>query len=158
MLKRLLCTVFLAVFCFGNAAYAISNDAMKNKLQSTLRKDLTGWVLDTARQECRQAGLDAPQDVSIAVEGLNDDFCYLSFQLSSYVPAELAGNLAKFVGTSAAAILNENGKCPEGYIILVLPGYGAGGEMYDVQSLKIEKDGNFSFASIPVEEFFKALQ
>ena len=44
MLKRLLCAVFLAVFCFGNAAYAISNDAMKNKLQSTLRKDLTGWA------------------------------------------------------------------------------------------------------------------
>ncbi len=158
MLKRLLCTVFLAVFCFGNAAYAISNEAMKNKLQSTLRKDLTSWVLETARQECRQAGLDSPRNVSIAVEGFNDDFCFMSFQFSSYVPAELAGNIAKFVGSHAGAILKENGKCPEGFIILVLTAYGDGGDMYDVQSLKCEKDGKFSFASIPVEEFFKALE
>lgn len=157
MLKRLLCTVFLAVFCFGNAAYAISNDAMTKKLQSTLRKELSGWIHDTASQACRQAGLNAPRNVSITVEAFDGKLCLMSFHLSSYVPAEPVGEIARFVGTSAAAILKENGKCPNGLLILVLPGYGAGDEIYDAQAVLHEK-GDLQFRTIPKEELLMMLK
>ncbi len=158
MLKRLLCTVFLAVFCFGNAAYAISNDAMVKKLQSTLRKDLTGEILKMAHTGCSDAGLETPRNVSISVEKYNSEYCIASLRFSSYVPAEWVRPIAWYVGVSAADILKKYGRCPAGFLILVLSAYGDGGDMYDVQSIKREKAGNLSFASIPVEKFLKALQ
>ncbi len=157
MLRRLLCAVFLAVFCYGNVAYAISNDAMAKKLQSTLRKELTGWIIDTARQACRQAGLDTPRNVSIAVEAFDGKLCLMSFHLSSYVPAEPVGEIARFVGKNAATILKKNGKCPDGLLILVLPGYGAGDEIYDAQAV-LHRNNELDFRTIPKEELLMMLK
>ena len=81
----------------------------------------------------------------------------MSFQLSSYVPAEVVGKIARFVGAHAVAILKGNGRCPDGLLIFVLPAYGADGVMYDVLAILHEKN-DLRFRTIPNEELMMMLK
>lgn len=157
MLKRVFCTVFLAIFCLGSVAYGTSNEDITKKLESVLRKELTSWILETARQECRQAGLNMPQEISIEMGNYNSETCLLFLGFSSYVPEEPVKKIARFVGAKVATIIKEKGWYSEGVLIVVQPCEHANGvNFYDAQAL-LHQNGDFIFETIPREEIMKML-
>ena len=153
MLKRLLCTVFLAVFCLGNVvAYAASDEAIAKKLESSLRQELTGWIQETVRQECRQAGFDVPRKIVIHVAGYNREMCGISLEFSSYVPEEPVKRMARHMAATAADILKDNGWCPDGMLVMVMPSeFGHGVKPYDGQFV-LNVRGKYQFKTMPKED------
>ncbi len=157
MLKRLLCTVFLAVFCFGNVAYGASNVTIAKKLESQLRKNLTGSMHETVRQGCRQAGLDIPRQISIEVGSYDSQVCLIILKFSSYVPEKAVENIAKSVGYNAVDILKGKGWLTEGMLIVVQPcDLGTGANFYDAQTF-LHENGELNFETIPREDMMKLL-
>lgn len=152
MLKRLLCTVFLAVFCMGSVAYGASNEAVVQKLESQLRKELTSWIHETVRQECRQAGLAVPRKIVIHVAGYNREMCAISLEFSSYVPEGPVKKMARQMAVSAAGILRDRGWCPDGLLVMVLPSeFGHGVKPYDGQAV-LNVRGDLQFKTMPKED------
>lgn len=154
MLKRLLCTVFLAVFCLGNVAYGMSDEAMGKKMQNILRKELNDFMLEAARKECRQAGLNVPRKITITVHGHNRKMTQISLEFSSYVPEELVELMAKCVGVKAVDILDKNGRCDEGVFIGVIPFFNNG--VYDGQTVTYE-NGHIYYNTIPKDKMMTIL-
>ena len=157
MLKRLLCILFLAVFCFGNTAYAASNETIAKRLESQLRKDLTGRIHETVRQGCRQAGLDIPREISIEVGSYDRKICFIILKLSSYVPEGPVKRIAKSIGYKVADILKGKGWLTEGMLIVVQScDLGTGANFYDAETLSNE-DGYLVEDTIPREDMMKLL-
>lgn len=152
MLKRLFCTVFLAVFCLGNAAYAASDETIAKYLENSLRKELTGWVHETVRQECRQAGVAIPRKIVIHVAGYNREMCGISLEFSSYVPDEAVKRMARHMAVTAADILKDKGWCHDGMLVMVLPTeFGHGVQPYDGQFV-LNVRGKYQFKTMPKED------
>ncbi len=154
-MKRLLCTVFLAVFCFGNVAYGMSDEAMGKKMQSIIRKELNGIILDAARKACTDAGLNVPQKITITVNGHNGQLTQISMEFSSYVPEEAVELMAKCVGVKAVAILDDNGRCGDGVFIAVIPFFKNG--VYDAQTVSYKKGDRIIYKTIPKDKVMTIL-
>ncbi len=122
MLKRLLCTVFLAVFCFGNVAYGMSNEAVRKRLEITLRRE-TGPIVNYAvREDCNKSGLVVPE-IFIKVQNYSyeEQYCYITLEFSSSVPAETVKACAEVLCSASGFFLKSDGVDTRGLVIVVLP-------------------------------------
>lgn len=153
MLKRLLCTVFLAVFCFGNVAYGMSNEAVRKRLETTLRRESGPIIKYAVREDCSKSGLIVPE-IFIKVQDYSyeEQYCYITLEFSSYVPAETVKSCAELLCPSTAFFLKSDGVDTRGLVVVVLPcEFGNGIKPYDGQAV-LCTGGELNYKTIPKQD------
>ena len=159
MLKRLLCTVFLAVFCFGNVAYGMSNEAVRKRLETTLRNETGPIIYYAVRDECSKSGLVVP-DIFIKVADYNyeKEYCYISLEFSSYVPAKTVKGCAEVVCAATGFFLKADGINTNGLGVAVLPcEVGHGIKPYEGQVV-IYTGNDSNYRTIPKKDVLMLLK